>query len=623
MKLNFQKIHIEGFLSFGEADIELSNRGYTLVNGINNNPNDNSISNGSGKSSIWEAISWNLTGETIRGIKSSINNIHTDEGVAVELDFTVDNIPYKVCRYKDHYKYKTDLKIFINGQDKSGKGIRDSEKLLEEYLPDLTSKLLGSVIILGQGLPNRFSNNTPSGRKEVLENLSKSDYMIEDIKNKLSERKSYLEIELRKTEDNDLQFITKKESLESQLKDFENKLNNLPSISSIEENIAKVSAQLSTLVEKENESKKIVDELSNKQSELNRSLQLISADENEEKSTLNEEYYKKERELSNKESEIYAKLSTLNAELRRIDNIMDVCPTCGRPMEGVVKPDTTELKANIAKFTKQRESLKEEIRVNNSNKNIELSKVSSKYNENRLSIQNNLIACENSLRNEKYNYSEIQDSRNSCQNSLYALNFEKDNYNKNKLEYENSINSIKEKIAEIESNILYNNNDKVNIQNRLDVVNKMFTIAKRDFRGFLLTNVIDFINKKSKEYSHDIFETDKIDFKLDGNNISISYDDKQYENLSGGEKQKVDIIVQFAIRDMLCQFSNFSSNIIVLDEIFDNLDSTGCDKVLNLISKKLNDIESIFIVTHHSDISIPADSVITVVKNEQGISSIK
>ena len=151
----------------------------------------------------------------------------------------------------------------------------------------------------------------------------------------------------------------------------------------------------------------------------------------------------------------------------------------------------------------------------------------------------------------------------------------------------------------------------------------MITIATRDFRGYLLTNVISFNDKKAKEYSTDIFGTNKLQFVLDGNNINIIYDDKPYENLSGGERQRLDIIVQFALRDMLCQFSGFACNILVLDELFDNLDSSGCDNVLNLITKRLTDIESVFIITHHSDISIPADSIITVYKDEKGISSVK
>ena len=74
---------------------------------------------------------------------------------------------------------------------------------------------------------------------------------------------------------------------------------------------------------------------------------------------------------------------------------------------------------------------------------------------------------------------------------------------------------------------------------------------------------------------------------------------------------------------MLCKFLNFSSNIIVLDEIFDNLDAVGCQRVLNVIAKKLSDIDSIYIVTHHSDIDLPIDNEIVVIKNENGISEIK
>ena len=128
------------------------------------------------------------------------------------------------------------------------------------------------------------------------------------------------------------------------------------------------------------------------------------------------------------------------------------------------------------------------------------------------------------------------------------------------------------------------------------------------------------VNVQVKE----VFETEDIEFKLEGNNINITYSNKAYENLSGGEKQKVDLILQFALRDMLCQYLDFSSNILVLDEIFDNLDSIGCGKILDLISKKLIDIESVFIITHHDfDLSIPADSEIVIEKDINGISRIK
>ena len=151
----------------------------------------------------------------------------------------------------------------------------------------------------------------------------------------------------------------------------------------------------------------------------------------------------------------------------------------------------------------------------------------------------------------------------------------------------------------------------------------MNTLIKRDFRGVLLSGIIDFINSKAKEYSSKIFNTDNLEFVLDGNNIDIIFEGKDYENLSGGEKQRVDLIVQFAIRDMMSKYLKFSSNILVLDEITDALDSVSCDKVINFITSELDDISSVFIISHHaSELQIPCDCELTVVKNELGLSEV-
>ena len=152
----------------------------------------------------------------------------------------------------------------------------------------------------------------------------------------------------------------------------------------------------------------------------------------------------------------------------------------------------------------------------------------------------------------------------------------------------------------------------------------MNTLIKRDFRGFLLVNIIDYINIKAKEYALDVFGNDNLDFTLDGNNINISYNGKAFENLSGGEKQRVDLIIQFAIRNMMQQYLNFSSNILILDEIFDQLDTNGCSNILNLISEKLTDIESIFIISHRAgELEIPYDSELIITKDSSGVSTIK
>ena len=61
-------------------------------------------------------------------------------------------------------------------------------------------------------MPLKFSSNTPSGRKEVLEKLSKSDFMIEDLKKRLVERKLVVNNLLRQAEDETLTASTKIET---------------------------------------------------------------------------------------------------------------------------------------------------------------------------------------------------------------------------------------------------------------------------------------------------------------------------------------------------------------------------------------------------------------------------
>ena len=69
--------------------------------------------------------------------------------------------------------------------------------------------------------------------------------------------------------------------------------------------------------------------------------------------------------------------------------------------------------------------------------------------------------------------------------------------------------------------VLDSEGNKLDIEIDKAIITKMETALKRDFRGYLLTGIIDYINMKAKQYSLEVFGTDKISFELNGNNISI------------------------------------------------------------------------------------------------------
>ena len=623
MKIKLKHLILENFLSFGYAEIDLNDRGYVLVNGINNNPTDNATSNGSGKSSIWEAISYALTGETIRGITKNLVNIHTEGGMRVELSFSIDNTEYKICRYREHKEFKNDIKFFVNGVDNSGKGVRDTEKLISEHLPDLTSSLIGSVIILGQGLPQRFSNNTPSGRKEVLEKLSKSDFMIEDIKKRISDRKIALNKNLREIEDSTLSKSSQLSVIEKQLSSYREQLNSLEDktsyvekIKDTQEKVTAVQLELDSLSNAISEARSLGDNLTD---QLNSQITLYNAEVQSRRTTLDELI----KNYQSQDLQLKADIRSLQNEILRLKSIVDICPTCKQKLPDVHKVDTTEREAQLETLRGEESQVARCLKEKEEELSNLLRDIKQKYEATQLDIKNQLNESKTTLNNLNKKREAYESEYRAQSTYLSNLQLSLQNVEQQKTSIESTIQELEKDIDRLNSEIGYNTVEKDDVKNRSEIVNKMLNIATREFRGYLLTNVISYINKKAKDYSRDIFKTDKIELTLDGNNINISYDDKMYENLSGGEQRKVDIICQLSLRDMLSQFSDFHSNVLILDEVFENLDYTGCQSVIDTISKKLTDVESLFIVTHRSDLMLPTDSSLTIIKDEKGISRIQ
>lgn len=620
MHINFRKLTLHNFLSFGHSTIEFEDDGFIRVTGINENPDDLAVSNGSGKSSLWEAIVWALTGDTIRGTKQ-VANIYGEDGTYVELEFDIDSNHYNILRSKDHKEYKTNIRIMIDGKDCSGKGIRDSEKLLAQYLPDITSSLLGSVIILGQGLPQKFTNNSPSGRKEVLEKLSKSDFMIEDLKSRVTSRRLELHKTIREIEDTILASTTTKNYLQEQIQVSQKALESLDG-SDLQRQLNNAQSELSVYQSEKESAQSSADLTQQLINNINQQLQQLAESKHQHETEVEAEYKERLTEAEFTASRLNAERNSKAREITRIENIKDVCPTCGQKLPDVHKPDTTELRNELAQLEVDYKNAEEARQALKKEQDTKLGLISSDFVTKKLELTSSL--AEAVKLSEGYRGA-VRDADlkinlgNSKVSELQRLLAQLETTIQN---YQQTIENNSIKIRELDEQLMYNNSEKDLQQAHLDVVNKFETALKRDFRGFLLSTIIEYIQSRAKIYSEVIFETDKVGFCLDGNNIDITYLEKAYENLSGGEKQKIDLIIQFSIRDMLCNHLGFTSNILVLDEVFDGLDMIGCQRVLDVISS-LNDIKNIFIVTHRKDLSIPTDKEIVVVKSASGISEIR
>jgi DNA repair exonuclease SbcCD ATPase subunit len=619
--LNFKTIILHNFGSYGHAETNLENKGICLVSGRNLYKKDNALSNGSGKSFLWSGICFALTGETISGLKSNLKNINAGEDSTsyVTVEFTSEKDSYIITR---HIAPKSDLKIIKNDIDISGKGIRESEKKLGEVLPDLTKDLIASTIIIGQGMPNKFSSFSPSGRKDLLEKLTKSDFMVEDIRQRVTTRLTELQKQVRDCEDNLLIHRTQNKTIENTLKvkeaelakaikpDFTAQLEELTQL--ITECRKQFEIASAGVAEKEKSHADV-------NAELLKLLETSNAEAAEEKEAYEAAFRAKVTERSQKEAEV----KTLTRTITELKAVTDTCPTCGQKLPGAVKPDTTAQETALVQLNIEIEAI-----------NKKVSEINTKHWDYQLQIK---TKYESTIEGLKLQLRELATEKGNLQREVQALTarcteytekynkiiYDQENWDKYYARLQTEITSLQEEWSKNNSLILLLEANKQDIADHLAVVKKMETLTKRDFRGYLLENIIKYIDQVAKDYCDIVFKTRDLEVYLDGNALDISYCGKMFDNLSGGEKQRVDLILQFAIRNMLNAYLDTSSNILVLDEITDFLDKQSCKAVMTLIEKELTTIESVFVVSHHAtELELPIDSEIKVVKNEDGISEI-
>lgn len=578
MLVRFEKISIKGFLSIGEAELDLADQGMVFVTGRNDSPG-NQDSNGAGKSTIFEAIMYALTGTTLRGTKEVVN-IYWKGYTEVTLDLSVDDVHYTIMRTRKHPELGNNLKILKNGEDISGVGLKKSEEVLKNELGQLSSSLISSVIILGQGLPNKFTDLSPIARKDRLEELSQSSEFIGEFKVRLT---NFKDLYVRKSSDNDMNIAraeTEIDMNQSRVSEYVRKLEDLKSnsddIESLEKQLSEEDVEITSLNERLDTLKTV-------------------------RSKANDSYLKVKSEKSITENQIKSGQRDISKIMSEIANLSEsICPTCHQPIRS-----SDEVKRMKSDREEQAQLLKSAIKI-----------WEQKVND----LSERELLLEKKIRSLEKGNRDIQDDlmfkgreRAELQTRIGNISDTSDELTAEINIYSSKINERKAELKEL--------SDKRSIYSlKLGILDYLMKKSSKEFRSFMLIGVVDYLNSKLLRYSMRLFGTDRLSLNLDGNKISIVYDNRPYENLSGGERQRADLAMQFSLRDMLINSLGFNCNLLIIDEGFDNLDSSGVGSLVSVIND-MTAIDSVFTISHHT-LSIPFDKTIEVVKGMDKISTV-
>ena len=142
-------------------------------------------------------------------------------------------------------------------------------------------------------------------------------------------------------------------------------------------------------------------------------------------------------------------------------------------------------------------------------------------------------------------------------------------------------------------------------------------LGNRGIKAFLFESSLDTLNEALHSYSEVLgfsilFYVDLQGVKKDFN-TSIVMDgiEVSYDELSGGQKQLVNLAMAFAMNEVMTQAKGI--NIAFLDEVFENLSSEYVDIVIGLIRKIYRD-RTLYLISHQDSLPIPNAKTIMVTR---------
>ena len=633
--MKFKEISIRNFLSYGDKlqTIELDNQGLVLIAG-DNEDTSSLLSNGSGKSSCLEAIIYALFGSLSSGLQGDdVVNNHINKNMEVDLSIDLgNNNVFTIKRYRKHSEYKNKVILFLNGDEVTKKSAKDNNDYIQTVLGITKDTFLNSIIF-GLGDKVKFTEATDAQKKQLLEDIANiSLYKEAQVKakehlatcnsdlakcnqdlNTALDRVSFLKEIDKNNQDHYKALKDRDTSIRAHIQELESKLDSLPKVTKeqvqgaseryTEENKKKSSvvfprqAQLDKI-------NKLLNSSSIKLQDIKSKLDIATKNLVEKKKQydglvsgsvdhcyycgqlLNKEH--RDKELNRLSTEINTGLVECKELLGR--------KTKGEKYVGDLTKASSLLNVEYKKF------LSEQDKASSA-----LSKYYSDY------VNLNTAYSERS----KVEY-EIQGLKSTLGNAIELPELHTEEINNKNKEIDTLGDSFKSLVSEKErwedAVAVYSNQGV--ISNVLDFVMPFLNTQANKYLSILSGNTIS-VNISTQTKTKGGSYSDKLSISVDN---TIGGED--YQLNSKGEKKRIDLSIALALQDyVMSTGASMGTNFVAYDEVFDGLDSVGIQQVMSLLSGRVKDISSIFVISHDNQLKDLFENVLSV-KKKNGMSEL-
>lgn len=489
---------------------------------------------GAGKTTLSEALIWGLFG-TVRGQNNGQLISWNTQSCEIELNLMSKGKEVHIIR-----NIHKPLIIEVDGKVLAGSSKRNIQEILEEEIYDVPKLAIIKMCIISFNQFNSLASMNPGETKQFLDEIFGFKLFSEYNNEVVIEKKDQ---------------VNKQIKLQAIYDENNNQIENLKQKQTEQTIHLKESVDLNGIKEQREYLVKQGVDLKTKKANLKK--------EREQK---DKEFDEKLLLYQNKMTEV----ATLGKQAKKHYNTFKsgVCPTCGHQIDQTQIDEYKNKIDEYASIYRENEAQKKKIEEEKQNVHD--------------SYHNPMIQCDEEMDLLRKQISKLDAELKSYNDSVQLI---QDNFESLIKEYEEKGIKIKKELDECENEI-----------NEWSEMNELFT---KTLRYNLLETLIPhinnsikfFINKLDQNYSVEYDQEFKAHIYVDGWDKEIAYN-----NLSTGQRKSLDLAIIFGILQNI--ISSININVIVLDELFSNMDSNTRNIMLSLLNETMSQDKSVFIINH-------------------------
>jgi len=625
MNIHFNWVELEGFRSWvNPFHFDLNRGGLNLLKGIN----------GTGKTSLFEGIVFALYGENLKESKlealPSWPETRTSQwqGTRVTVCFNTDFETYYIYRHLGYKGLTDDVRgedylMLAKGDDDHGHkpemigDFRNKAEIQEEInrILGMDARTFMNSILFGQRMAKLIQQDNKD-KRELFETLFETEWVTAakikcdaDISKWFTDV-SNIDTDIRISQGRIESYQAQIDTIKRMAEGFEeNRANRiLMRHSELDQYTVQLAQCNNSIIQYNKELKALKydadkhDQLDKDHKELSKLYNEASRNAIERKAqfdSLQDKIKYQQRIVDQNE----IKLQTLKNK-----HIEKNCPYC----EQELKPgNRLEINHKVEIQTQEAE-LKEDRRLlKDTEKLISGYRTQPEITYDQLEKQLNQVESEIVILDEIYGTYE------GIQNKLERINTQVVQIKKDILRINNEIDQIKAEIppcvdSSINQSVIkeqekLNNaqQDKLDTEQRLNIAKWWSSkgFSSSGIKAFVFKSMLTTLNQCVKKYGDRLGAS--LEFSIDLTKASKPFTtrcslgdklDKDYKDFSGGEKQRLDIALLFAMHDLISMNSHM--NILIMDEVFEGLSEDGETAVFDLIRTKADEGKSVYIITH-------------------------